>query len=408
MSQTVVIIGYGTAAVNAVIALRSAGYSDAVIVLSNTNTLPYSPVITSHYAGGTKTYEDCFPWSEEELASLNMQVVQGATVTALDVEAHTVTATTGTYAYDKCIIASGATPQVTSFPAVEGMQPLTLRTMDDAEKLLQALTNPECQGILVSGTSMVGLKTVEACLDRQVPVTLLGRSEHILKVSAMPEIAAAYEQALVKKGVDLRLSQAAEEVELVDGLIRVTFSNGDVMDFNEVVVAHGVKANLDFVAEGSLVVEKGVVVDNVMRSSNPDVYAAGDVAQAKSLVSEGTRVAGLWKDAAVQGACAGRAIAAELAGQEVPAKAEYAGVLPNNSIEVCGTVLISGGTIAPALNRWEEMETRNGCLIGRVFEHDVETETSRLVGFNVFSNNADPLNSPVFDEGAMLYRRLLA
>lgn len=83
-------------------------------------------------------------------------------------------------------------------------------------------------------------------------------------------------------------------------------------------------------------------------------------------------------------------------------------MLPNNSIEVCGTVLISGGTIAPALNRWEEMETRNGCLIGRVFEHDVETETSRLVGFNVFSNNADPLNSPVFDEGAMLYRRLLA
>ena len=71
MSQTVVIIGYGTAAVNAVIALRSAGYSDAVIVLSNTNTLPYSPVITSHYAGGTKTYEDCFPWSEEELASLS-------------------------------------------------------------------------------------------------------------------------------------------------------------------------------------------------------------------------------------------------------------------------------------------------------------------------------------------------
>ena len=64
----VAIIGYGTAGVNAIIALRNAGYAGPVRVFSDIDTLPYSPILTSYYAGGEKTYEECFPWSATELA----------------------------------------------------------------------------------------------------------------------------------------------------------------------------------------------------------------------------------------------------------------------------------------------------------------------------------------------------
>ena len=108
----VAIIGYGTAGVNALIGLRNAGYDGLVQVFSNTGIPPYSPILTSYYAGGEKTYEECFPWSADELAELGAEVLENCPVTELDTQAHLIRTAQGDFPYSKCVIASGATPQV--------------------------------------------------------------------------------------------------------------------------------------------------------------------------------------------------------------------------------------------------------------------------------------------------------
>lgn len=406
MSQTVAIIGYGTAAVNAIIALRTSGYQDKIMVFSNTETLPYSPVMTSHYAAGTTPYEGMFPWSAEELACLNAEVVAGAAVTALDATARTLVAGGQEYGFDACLVASGASPVMGGVSMPEGMAPLALRTVEDAEALHAALTSDDCDRVLVSGTSMVALKAVDACLARGKEVTLLGRSEHVMRRSAADETAAAFEAALVEKGVDLRLSQRIEETEAVDGQVRVTFSNGDVADYSQVLLAHGVKPNLDFVSGIMRGEDGGLLVDGFMRTSAEGVYAAGDVAEVLNVTSGATHIAGLWKEACLQGACAGRAMAAALAGQE-PTDA-YAGYLPNNCVTVGGLVMLSAGTVALSTCRWSELAQRNNCQVLTVFEQNPATGEVSLVGYNVFSDNDDPATSLAYDEAAMLYRRLTA
>lgn len=404
--QRVVIIGFGTAAVNALIGLRRAGYQGRVTVLTDSDTLPVSPVLISHYAGGTLPYEGVFPWTADEIAALEPDLRAGCPVLAIDPAAHEVRTEQGPVPYDKCLIATGNTPLLVGFPQVEAGAFRTLRTLADAQVLRDSLARPECRRALVSGTSMVGLKALEACLDQGVRATLLGRSPHILRRTAVPELAALFERALADKGVTLRLGQQAQDAaRQADGTVAVTFSTdgaqGETETFDEVVIAHGMVPNLGFVPQGSMQMDQGLLVDEWMRTSDPDVYAAGDVAQALDLSCGQKRIVALWKTACLQGACAGRAMAAELAGRPLPEDARYQGSLPSNTIAVGRTTIISGGRTDAGENSTVELEEFEQGVTARICEQ------GRLVGFNVFAADAEP-DGPVFDRGAMLRRQLLA
>lgn len=419
-SFPVAIIGFGTAGVNAAIGLRNAGYEGEICAFSDTNTLPYSPILTSYYAGGEKTYEECFPWSAAEIAELRVDVRTNCPVTRLDPAAHRIETSQGAFTYEKCIIAAGAHPTTVGFPPVEGYEPLVLRTLDDAERLKRTLEDPACQRVLVSGASMVALKALEACLRRDVQVTLVGMNPHVLDFNALPAAAERFERGLRAKGVELKLGQTIAAVECresaagegagsaenAEAKLAVTFSSGDVDAFDEIIVAHGVKSNLDFVTPGSLEVDRALVVDEFMRTSDADVYAVGDVAQALELVSGEKRVVGIWKTAAVQGAVAGAAVAAELAGRTPSPKDAYPGALPSNTIAVDGTLFISAGTVELAEGRHAEVKETDDMTVIYVFQDEADG-MQRLVGFNVACDH-DEAGSVAYDTGAMLTLRIEA
>ena len=421
MDKTVAIIGYGTAAVNAIIALRTSGFRGKIQVFSNTETLPYSPMMTSAYAAGTCEREGVFPWDTCDLDQLDVCVVPNTPVTSINADAHTVTVAPA--------LAQDASGAQDAFDGFDAVKPLVLRTLDDAEALRDALTSENDARVLVSGTSMVGLKAVDACLERGVDVTLLGRGEHIMRRTACDEIAAELENYLSEKGVDLRLSQVMEEAHPAEsGRVCVTFSNGDTTDYSHVLFAHGIAPNLDFVLADALdqavcdcssanALAAGLPVDEFMRTQLPDVYAAGDVARVLNKATGQHVVAGLWKEACVQGACAGRAMAAALQGEQPVSETRYDGFIPSNSITVGGAVVLSGGSMELSECRWMDVERRNDCVIATVCEaancnvsadETTNAKNARLVGYNVFSDNADPATSLAYDEAAMLYRQMNA
>lgn len=442
----VVIIGYGTAGVNAAVALRNAGYEGVIRAFSDTALPPYSPILTSYYAGGEKSYEQCFPWDDAFLADLRVELMSDCAVVELDPSKRVVRTVRGEFPYAKCLIAAGARPSLAGFPAPEGYEPLVLRTMADAERFKAALEVDACRRVLVSGASMIALKSVEACLKRGVSVELVGMNEHVLDRSALPAAAERFERGLRDKGVVLRLGQTVESVawaagdvgcvagedvaagaaaaadsegRAAFGRLAVTFSNGDVELFDEIMVAHGVRSNLDFVPEGALAVDRALVVDGFMRTSDPHVYAAGDVAQALELVSGERQVLGIWKTAAVQGACAGAAIAAEMAGRRPAAQDAYAGAISSNTIAVDGTLFISGGVTAAGCGGEVEVRETDDmtvvCVFGgaagggaeRPSESSAAGESRRLIGFNVVCDKDEP-GSVAYDTGAMLSLRIEA
>ena len=428
----VAIIGYGTAGVNAIIGLRTTGYDGPIRVFSDTSTIPYSPILTSYYAAGKKTYEQCFPWSAAALADLKVEVFGNCPVQELDPQAHVVRTPQGEFAYSKCVVATGSQPTCVGFPTVEGdeeYRPIVLRSMEDAERLKSALERPDCKRVLVSGASMVALKTLEACLDHGKDCTLVGMNDHVLDFNALPAAAERFERGLIAKGVKLRLGQTIAAVKRLGaadagapdagaagaGGLQVTFSNGEVDVFDEISVSHGMRSNLGFVKDGSLDIDRALVVDEFMRTSDPDVYAAGDVAQALELVSGEKRIVGIWKNAAVQGECAGKAIAVELAGKTPSADDAFAGAISTNTIAVNGTLFISAGTIELTDDRWVEVRETDDTTVVYIFEDadgasargegGATSASRRLVGFNLTCDE-DVAGSVAYDTGAMLTMRI--
>lgn len=408
--EPVAIIGYGTAGVNAVIGLRTAGYTGTIRVFSDTDLPPYSPILTSYYAGGEKTYEECFPWSAEELAELNFELMANEPVVELNPEAHRIRTERGEYSYSKCVIATGARPMTFGFPATEGYEPLVLRTMADAERLRAALENGAGKRVLVSGASMIALKCVEACLNRGARVSLVGMNAHILDFSALPETAARFEKGLAAQGLAMRFGQTIKAVAVCgEGdtrTLEVEFSGGETEEFDEIIVAHGVRSDFSFIEAGSLEIDRGLVVDEFMRTSNPDVYAAGDVAQAFELVTGEKRILGIWKTAAVQGQVAGAAIAAELSGEAPNPARAWKGAIAANTIAVNGTLFISGGWMEAGENRTVEIRETESMTVACVFA-DMPRGGRRLVFYNVAADT-DEAGSVAYDTGAMLSLRLEA
>ena len=193
-------------------------------------------------------------------------------------------------------------------------------------------------------------------------------------------------------------------IELYDdaeeGNLGVTFSDDETEFFDEVVVCHGMKCNLDFLPEGALDMDRALLVDKFMRTSDPDVYAAGDIAQALELISGERRIVGIWKNAARQGAVAGAAVAAELSGGEPAPEIAYTGSIPTNTIAVNGTLFISAGTMEMTPERYKEIRETDDMTVVYLFENLPDGDR-RLVGFNLVCDH-DEEGGVAYDTGAML------
>jgi len=386
-SSPVVVLGFGAAAVSAVMALRAAGYSGHIEVVTKEAAEPYSPVLTSYYAGGRVSREQCFVWADEHPRTMVDAVHEHACVESLDTDAHEVRFSGGqALRYSKLLIATGARPVAPGFPRDGATGAHMLRTLEDAERLRSTLADARCRRVLICGTSMVGLKVLEACLDRGVQPTLLGRSAHILRASTHPAVAERFECLLAERSVELRLGMTVADAAWHGEAAgcEIVYNTGATEQFDAVVLAQGTAANLEFLDDGQIDIDQGVLVDGFMHASARDVFAAGDVAQGLDLSCGKKRVIGLWQNAVQQGRCAGRTMAAELTGR-VPA-VPFAGSIPSNVIHVRDILFASAGSVEKGGGVRIDVQESEGTLLARAYKDMGGDE--RLVGFNMLTTAA--------------------
>jgi len=310
--KSMVIVGNGCAGAECIMALREGGYTEKVHLLTDSKWPVANPMLTTYYVADKIGFHGLFPYgpTKEFCRKYGVDMHAASPAAALDAEQRVVISKSGLeLKYDKCLIATGATPFL---PPVEGIgsdMVFAMRTVEDAIRLKEAMAKKPKKALVI-GASMVGIKLVELFYNAGMEVCLADLAPHIFPLAAHPECARVIEERLNQKGIKLRLGAGIEKVKETTWGARVYFEDSAESEQADLlVICTGVRANMGFVNREQVAVDRGIMVDGHMRTNMSGLYAAGDVAQGKNVLSGGSEIIGLWANARYQGRIAGRNMA---------------------------------------------------------------------------------------------------
>ena len=266
MADTFAIVGAGLAGARAAETLRAEGFDGRVVLFGAEAHLPYErPALSKGYLQGTA--EAPFVHPAEWYAQQDVDLRLGTRVTALDPAAHEVeTADGDRLRYTKLLLTTGSSVRRLA-------DAVTLRTLDDSDRLRAAL-RPGARVVIV-GAGWIGLEVAAAARVAGAEVTVLEQAPAPLLAALGPEMAAVFARLHVEHGVDLRCGVTVRAVRSDAVLL-----DDETIPADLVVAGIGVTPDVDLARAAGLAVDNGVVVDEHLRSSAPDVWAAGDVANA--------------------------------------------------------------------------------------------------------------------------------
>ncbi|MEU1198173.1 FAD-dependent oxidoreductase [Streptomyces sp. NPDC005813] len=279
--NTFVIVGGGLAAGKAAEALREHGHNGPLLVIGDERERPYiRPPLSKGYLLGKEERDSIFVHPEDWYAQHEVDLLLGTSVRAVDAGAKEVELEDGRRVpYAKLLLATGSSPRRLSVPGADLDNVLYLRRVGDSERLKEAFTAGA--RIVVIGGGWIGLETAAAARTTGAEVTVLEHGElPLLKVLGR-EAAEVFARLHTDHGVTLRPRAQVESITGSDGRVDgVLLADGTRLPADAVVVGIGAAPNVQLAQEAGLEVRNGVVTDEHLRTSAPDVYAAGDVANA--------------------------------------------------------------------------------------------------------------------------------
>ena len=281
--QRVVIVGGGLAAAKTAEALRDEGYAGSIVLFAAERHVPYDrPPLSKAFLKGEQSAEDGYVLPESWYAEHDVDLRLGTAVTSVDAGAHEVVATDGSRAaYDKLVLATGASPRRSDLPGSDLGGVLYLRTVEDSEKLREAFQKDA--KVVIVGGGWIGLEAASAAREAGADVTVLEMAEEPLLAVLGPMLGRSFAELHREHGVDLRTGVTIAALEPSPDSHRVgavVLGDGTSIPADTVLVGIGAIPNTDLAVTAGLEIDNGVVVDAQGRSSDPDIFAVGDVANA--------------------------------------------------------------------------------------------------------------------------------
>ena len=309
---TQVIIGNGAAALNAARAIRSHDAACQVTMISAENCLAYSPVLLPYYLSGKMKKQELFIADREFYRQNEIELLLGKKVTSIDVGRQTVILSDGTILhYDNLLVATGGSPKTLNIPGGNMAAVMTLRTIEDAERIREA--SRTARDILICGAGLASLEVANALWGKNARMVVMAKSPQILSRNADPECARIMQRDIEKAGITFLLESDVSEITKHDGRLHVeTDSNGSIT-VDMVVVGKGVNPNVQFLQGTRIGIDRGILVNERMQTTIANVYAAGDVAQARQLLTDDYQIIATWPSACFEGRIAGLNMAGQAA-----------------------------------------------------------------------------------------------
>jgi NAD(P)H-nitrite reductase large subunit len=319
------IIGGGTAGMNAMRTIREEEREPSEITLV-TAERPYSRMVLPYYLDKSIAENHVYTATGADLARWKVKALIGRRATALDVKANVCTLDDGTRVeYDDCLIATGSSAARAPVPGADGAGVHSFWTLEEARGVLSSVT-PGSQVVMV-GAGFISFTILNSILSLGAKLTVVELAPRILPRMIDDTGAALVEDWLKAHGVTVRTNAKLAKIEDVKGRKRLKFASGSDLTADVVIMATGIRTNLAWLASSGIDVKQGIVVDEHLRSSIPNVYAAGDVAQGRDLISGQSAVHAIEPTAQEHG----RIVGANMAGKDV----KYRGSLIINIVEVC-------------------------------------------------------------------------
>jgi 3-phenylpropionate/trans-cinnamate dioxygenase ferredoxin reductase subunit len=304
--QTVVIAGGGLAGASAAAALREEGFDGRVVVVAAEPQLPYErPPLSKSYLAGDSTLADARAQPDAFYAEHDVEVRTATEAVGLDVAARRLELTGGeALGYDRLLLATGAVPRRPPIEGADGERVHLLRSVADADALRAAIGDGG--RLAVIGAGWIGCEVAATARGLGAEVTLIEQAAAPLERVLGRRLGDFFAALHRGHGVDLRTGTGVAAIE--DGGRGVRLHDGEVVACDAVLLAVGVAPATALAEAAGLDVDDGVVASELLETSAPGVFAAGDVASAlHPIYGRHVRVEH-WDNAKAQGAAAGRAM----------------------------------------------------------------------------------------------------
>jgi NAD(P)H-nitrite reductase large subunit len=319
------VIGGGTAGMNAIRTIREEEREPSEITLVSAER-PYSRMVLPYYLDRSIAESHVYTATAANLARWKVKALVGRRATALDARASVCTLDDGTrIEYDDCLIATGSSAARAPVPGADGRGVHSFWTLEEARGVLTSVAPG--RHVVMVGAGFISFTILNSILSLGAKLTVVELAPRILPRMVDATGAELVEGWLQAHGVTVRTNVKLAKIEDAKDRKRLKFSTGPDITADVVIMATGIRTNLDWLKGAGVDVKQGVVVDERLRSNVPNVYAAGDVAQGRDLISGETAVHAIEPTAQEHGRVAG----ANMAGRDV----RYKGSLIINIVEVC-------------------------------------------------------------------------
>ena len=352
-----VIIGGGAASVACIEGIRKTDKKGKIYLISGEGKPTYCRPLISYYLQGITDFEKMKYRPDEFYKDNGCEIVFGK-AEELDPVMKEVKINGRSVKYDKLCVATGSSPFVPPFSGLETVKTKTAFMTENDALYIENNINPETKALII-GAGLIGLKCAEGLIGKVKSVTVCDLATRVLSSILDDECALYMQKVLEEHGVSFILGDSVSSFDKN----RAVFKSGKTEDFDILILAVGVRANTSLVKDVGGEVNRGIVVDDKMRSSLKDIYAAGDCAEGYDASINARRVIAILPCAYEQGYTAG----VNMAGGEASLKDEF----PKNAIGFFGLHALTAGAYTGEMY---QQKTENG--IKRLF-----FEGDRLAGF---------------------------
>jgi NADPH-dependent 2,4-dienoyl-CoA reductase/sulfur reductase-like enzyme len=276
---SIVIVGGGLAGAKAAEALREQGYDGRLVLVAAERHLPYErPPLSKDYLAGNTARDDFEVHDQAWYDDQRVELMLGRRAVSLDPAAHSVGLDDGpAIGYDKLILATGSSPRHLAVEGADAGNVLTLRTVDDSDRIKEALVAG--RRLVIIGGGWIGMEIASGARGRDVAVTVVEAAELPLSRVLGPEVARSFLGLHREHDVAFELGALLHGFEVDDGSVSgAELGDGRRLPADLVVVGIGAAPNVELAESAGLQVDNGVLVDAGLRTSDPDIFAVGDIA----------------------------------------------------------------------------------------------------------------------------------
>lgn len=358
------IIGNSTAAVGCIEGIRKNDKEGEITVVSKENRHTYCRPLISYYLEGKTDGERMKYRPDSFYEENNVKVLYARSAEKIDSEKKTVTLNDKTVlSYDELCVAAGSSPFV---PPTEGFEKVKNKvcftTFDDALEL-EKITDKNSR-VLIVGAGLIGLKCAEGLFERVEKITVCDLADRVLSTILDRESSDMVQKKLTEAGIELLLSDCVQRFEEKKAFMK----SEKEIDFDVLVTAVGVRPNTKLVSDIGGKCGRGIDIDEHMKTSLENIYAAGDCTESTDISDGKTKIMALLPNAYMQGFCAGENMAGE--------KAVFDNAIPMNSIGFFGVHIMTAGSRPTKDEGGEVFEETTENSLKKLFVKD-----NRLVGF---------------------------